>query len=90
MARMIRKQIYLFPHQDKTLKDMVRETGVSEAEFIRQAVEYRISAGIEPRLDADAWEAEKRFIEARKERYANKKQAGKTRAWRREELYEGR
>ncbi|MGE5598145.1 MAG: hypothetical protein ACM3XS_02040 [Bacteroidota bacterium] len=90
MAKMIRKQIYLRPHQDRTLKDMVRDTGVSEAELIRQAVEYRISTAVEPRRDADAWEAEKRFIEALKERYADKKQTGKTRAWKREELHEGR
>jgi len=82
MGRMIRKQIYLLPRQDRTLKEMVRETGGSEAELIREAVEYRISAKAEPRRDAEAWEAERLFIES-----LMKKPVRKTRAWKREDLY---
>jgi len=83
MARMVRKQIYIRPHQDKVLKDMVRETGGSEAELIREAIEYRIAIGVEPKRDLAAWEAERRFIEA-----LMKKPVTKTRAWQREDLYE--
>ncbi len=83
MSKMVRKQVYLRPHQDKALKDMVREAGGSEAELIREAIEYRIATGAEPKRDLTAWEAERRFIEALRQ-----KPVAKTRSWRRKDLYE--
>lgn len=83
MAKMVRKQIYLRPHQDKALKDMVRETGGSEAELIREAIEYRIATGAEPKRDLTAWETERRFIEA-----LEQKPVAKIRSWCRKDLYE--
>lgn len=85
MGRMIRKQIYLHPRQDKILKEMARARGVSEAELIREAIEYRLTIGREPRRDEGAWETERLFIKALRQ-----KPLRKARAWRREELYEGR
>lgn len=38
-----RKQIYLDPASDKTLKKLAQETGLSEAEHIRRAVEAYLS-----------------------------------------------
>jgi hypothetical protein len=35
MSRMVRKQIYIEPEQEKLLKQRVRELGVSEAELKR-------------------------------------------------------
>ncbi|MGQ9778436.1 MAG: ribbon-helix-helix domain-containing protein [Bacillota bacterium] len=85
MGRMIRKQIYLHPHQDKALKEMVRARGVSEAEVIREAIEYRLTSGLEPRRDEGAWEAERLFIQGLMQRPLRK-----ARTWRREDLYAGR
>ncbi len=82
MAKMVRKQIYLLPRQESLLKDMVRETGVSEAELIRAAIDGRICAGVEPKRDLAAWETEREFIET-----LMKKPTAKTRSWRREDLY---
>jgi len=85
MARMIRKQIYLHPYQDKRLKEMIRARGGSEAELIREAIEYRLMIGREPRRDEGAWEAERLFIEGLMQRPLRK-----ARTWRREDLYAGR
>ena len=39
MAKMIRKQVYIEPEQDERLKEWAEETGKSEAEIIRQALD---------------------------------------------------
>ena len=46
-----RKQIYLDPASDKTLKQLAREMGLSEAEHIRRAV--RAYVGQHRRTSAD-------------------------------------
>jgi predicted DNA-binding protein len=84
MERMVRKQIYLKPEQEQQLKRKVRETGVSEAEWIRQAIDAQVQVSSPLILDAAAWQAERRFIE---EWIARGAAPGK-RAWRREDLYE--
>ncbi len=40
MAQMIRKRVYLAPHQEVLLKGLARERGITEAEIIREAVEH--------------------------------------------------
>ena len=37
--KMVRKQVYIFPHQEARLKAMAREQLVSEADLIRKAVD---------------------------------------------------
>ena len=36
---MVRKQIYIAPRQQKTLNKLVRETGKTEAQIIREALD---------------------------------------------------
>ena len=42
MATKIRKQIYIEPAQETFLKQVTTQTGVSEAELIRQAIDQHI------------------------------------------------
>lgn len=39
MERMIRKQTYIFPHQERALKSLARQRHETEAEIIREALE---------------------------------------------------
>ncbi len=40
MASKVRKQIYIDPDQESTLKQLAKDTGISEAEIIRQAIDH--------------------------------------------------
>jgi len=46
MAKMVRKQIYIEPRQEATLKRMVRESNTTEAELIRQAIDQQVSGAL--------------------------------------------
>ncbi|MGB9888520.1 MAG: CopG family transcriptional regulator [Anaerolineae bacterium] len=83
MGQMVRKQIYLTPHQEALLKRLARERGMAEAEIIRQAVEQR-GALVPFRPDLKAWEQERKFLE----RLLQQGPVAGKRAWRREDLYE--
>jgi len=39
MTTMVRKQVYIEPRQDELLKRWARESGKSEAEIVRQALD---------------------------------------------------
>lgn len=82
MVQMVRKQVYLAPHQEALLKRLARERGMTEAEIIRQAVE-QIEAWVPFRPDLKAWEQERQFLERLMEQGPV---VGK-RTWRREDLY---
>lgn len=85
MPSKIRKQIYLEPRQNTLLKQIARQTGASEAEVIRQAIDLHIgSATSSPRLNLMAWEQEKLFIQRQRKR----KSTANKRNWTREELHE--
>ena len=86
MARMVRKQIYVEPHQEEALKSRARELKLSEAELIRQGVDLALAQGISSPIDTKAWEAELTFIEER----AKISALDGKRTWTREELYEDR
>lgn len=80
----IRKQIYIEPYQEALLKRLTDETGVSEAEIIRQAIDQhaRMLKSITPR--PSAWEEEQNFI-------ADLMKQGPVpggRIWRREDLHD--
>jgi hypothetical protein len=81
----IRKQVYLEPIQDEQLKSLSGQTGLSEAELIRQAIDQSLGGAIgTARIDLAAWDIEKAFIEKCHER---KPQPG-GRDWQRSDLYE--
>ena len=83
MAVKIRKQIYIEPAQEALLKQLTRKTGLSEAEFIRQAIEHLTRLFQEPKPNLQAWADEKAFI-------LELMQLGPVpggRTWQREDLY---
>jgi hypothetical protein len=86
VAQMIRKQVYIEPRQEASLKRLARILDMTEAEIIRQALD-RQAAAIQPGMrDLAAWEREKAFIA---ERMAEGSVSG-SRRWRRDEIYEER
>lgn len=86
MARMVRKQIYIEPSQETLLKKRAKERGVSEAELIREGIEWVLNAPITVPRDLRSWEKEMKFIEERRKIIVP--QTGRT--WTREELYDER
>jgi hypothetical protein len=85
MTRMVRKQIYIKPEQEKALKQKASKLGVSEADLIREYIDegmQRLTASERKEI----WEEELAFIEERTK--ISVPQTG--RKWTREELYEGR
>ena len=84
MAVKVRKQIYIEPYQEIILKRLADETGISEAEFVRQAIDHHAQLFQHPKRDLSAWEEEKAFIAHLIEQ--GPVQGGRT--WRREDLYE--
>jgi hypothetical protein len=64
MNKMVRKQVYLEQRQDELLKRLAEESGVTEAEIIRDAIDLRGLLVVEPHRDARAWQAERAFIES--------------------------
>lgn len=95
--KMVRKQIYIRPDQEKALKQLSEITGVSEAALIRLGID-QLKAGRSLPTDKSAWQKELDFISQRaweQSRALIKKrlkmdvpQTG--RGWTREELYEDR
>jgi len=84
MATKVRKQIYIEPHQDTILKQIADETGLSEAEFIRQAIDYQAQLFKPAKTDLAAWAKEKAFITDLIEQGP----VSGGRSWQRDELYE--
>jgi hypothetical protein len=89
MAQMVRKQIYIEKRQEALLKRIAKARGVSEAEFIRQAIDRQIRSGAShPTLpDPQAWERAYQFMLSRDRLGIDKTQAYK---WKREDAYEER
>jgi hypothetical protein len=83
MAKMVRKQIYIEPRQERLLKQLVRETGVTEAQLIRQAIDCH-TGSFSPRRDVHVWEEEQAFID----RLMKEGPVPGGRTWKREELHE--
>ena len=84
MAAKVRKQIYLEPEQEERLKQLSAETGVPEAEIIREAIEQQLTALQEKSRDEAAWQAELEFMRQRAEKATTQGE----RTWTREELYD--
>jgi len=84
MSRMVRKQVYIQPEQEKLLKRRARELGVSQSDVIRRGIEQVGRAGAGRPIDRAAWEEALRFIERR----LAMKVPATGREWTRDELYE--
>jgi len=84
MGRMIRKQIYIAPEQEALLKRLADETGMSEADLIRQALDRQAKSLRFPRRDLRYWREELEFIAALRQRGPVEGH----RTWSREELHE--
>lgn len=82
---MIRKQIYIAPHQEVLLKKMAQVSGITEAEIVRQALDAHLTDGLNIPRNLQAWEEEKRFIQ---NRIRIKTGVRERRSWKREDLYE--
>jgi hypothetical protein len=81
---MVRKQIYIEAHQQRTLRKVALQTGKTEAEIIRGALDehVRLLKAKEDRMAA--W----REIEATVDRRTKPAQIGTGRTWKREDLYD--
>jgi len=86
MARMVRKQIYLEPHQEQRLKTLSRLLQVSEAELIRRALDLYLRQALEECQRLEAWQRLKTFAEW----WMSQGPVPGGRTWTREELYEER
>jgi hypothetical protein len=86
MTTMIRKQVYIEPRQDKLLKRWAEESGRTEAEIVREALDRWLASEHRRQEAQAAWEEERAFIESR---IAEGPLPG-GRSWTREELYEER
>ena len=53
MTHMIRKQVYIHKRQQVLLKRLARRRGVSEAEFIRQAIDQQVQSAANRPLPPD-------------------------------------
>ncbi len=84
MATKVRKQVYIESHQEDTLKRLAGETGMSEAEVIRQAIDRYTRSSRLPKHDLNAWDRERAFIA----RLIQQGSAPGRRTWGREDLHE--
>lgn len=86
MTTMIRKQIYIPRRQDILIKRLSQTRGVSEAEFIRQAIEHEISGAVtqQPYRDNDAWTELMQAVEELKRNWPGDREPIR---WTREEIY---
>ncbi len=84
MARMVRKQIYLEPHQEQRFKALSWLLQVSEAELFRQALDLYLFETLMSRSRLAVWEEEKALIE----QWTAQSPMPGGRTWTREELHE--
>ncbi len=84
MSVRVRKQIYLDPEQEVVLKRLAQQTGMSEAEIVRQALDRQTRLLRFRRRNRQAWEKELAFIEG----LLQQGPVAGRRTWRREDLHE--
>jgi len=84
MGTKIRKQIYVEADQNALLKRLAKQTGMTEAEIIRQAIDRQVRLLRFPRRNLQAWQTERTFIQ----RMMEQGSVTGERTWRRDELYE--
>ena len=84
MSTKVRKQIYIEPEQEILLKQIANDTGMSEAEIIREAIDRHAAEISQPTQRQQAWARIEEFIAKRMEH--GPIPGGRT--WRREDLYD--
>lgn len=62
---MIRKQIYIKPEQESSIKRIAKLTGITEAEIIRRALERHLLDYGSHKKNSEAWKKEVTFIKKR-------------------------
>lgn len=85
-TRMVRKQVYIEPRQERQLKQVCRKTGVTEAKIIRRALDAEVEKLQSAEGRMQAWNKERAFIES----WTKKGPAKGGRRWRRQDLYDRR
>lgn len=86
MSLMVRKQIYIKPHQEALLKRLARLRGISEAELVREAIERQIHGGAaQMPPDPRAWEEALAVMRGLQAQGVSQRSR-----WPREDLYEER
>ncbi|HUG55480.1 MAG TPA: hypothetical protein VMJ92_00245 [Candidatus Limnocylindrales bacterium] len=86
MARMVRKQVYIEPRQERLLKRRAKELGLTEAELIRQGID-RLETASPATISRE--QALREYRAAVRQRMRMRvPQTG--RSWTREDLYEER
>ena len=86
MTPMVRKQVYIEPRQDEMLKKWAEETGMTEAEIFRLALDRWMASEQQRREAQAAWE---QVLALGEERAVQGPVPG-GRTWTREELYKER
>ena len=86
MTTMVRKQVYIERRQEELLKAWADETGRTEADIVREALDRWLARERRRREGRAAWEDERAFIEAR----MGEGPLDGGRAWTRDALYEDR
>ena len=81
---MIRKQVYIEPHQERLLKERARQLDVTEAELIRRSLEQTLAGAAPRRANPAAWRELMRFFRRR----MRMKVRQRARRWTRDELYD--
>ena len=81
-TKKVRKQIYIEARQEQLLKQLVKETGATEAELIRQAID-RHTGSFVPQRDVHVWQEERAFID----RLIQEGPVPGGTTWKREELH---
>jgi len=84
MVAKVRKQVYIDPGQDEMLKRLAKETGESQAEIIRRAIDLHTHSGRFPGRDLNVWAQERAFIR----RLIQQGPIPGQRTWKRENLHE--
>jgi predicted DNA-binding protein len=86
--KMVRKQVYIEPEQDKKLKRLAKQLGMTEAELIRRGIDL-----VEDYSDTDearkkAWAEELAYMKRRAQQYPAIPDGNRT--WTRDETYDER
>ncbi len=84
MSTKVRKQIYIDTEQEAVLKHLAKDTGISEAEIVRQAITRYAQSLQYPQRDLSAWQR----LRSRIEQSIEQGPIPGKRTWRREDLYE--
>jgi len=90
---MVRKQLYIEPEQNLTLRDQAAKHNVSEGQIVREAIAAYLTAGTQSQeVDLNSWLEEREFIVSRRTDIKNgakrDAQSIAKKTWTRSELYD--